>query len=175
MFKKHQIIYPNQIPQLLLTLKREVDTCVWHCTATVEGQNITSQEIERWHIKRGFNEIGYNLVFLLNGDVVMGRDWNKIPAHVAGANSKTLGFTYVGGLDKNKKPKDTRTPQQKDSMLYVSKLLKDYQELLKNKNFDFNGHRDYSPDKNGNGIIEPWEWMKACPCFDVKTEIKDKI
>ncbi len=30
------------------------------------------------------------------------------------------------------------------------------------------GHRDYSPDSNGNGTVEPWEWIKACPCFEVK-------
>jgi N-acetylmuramoyl-L-alanine amidase len=28
------------------------------------------------------------------------------------------------------------------------------------------GHRDFSKDLNGNGIIEPREWIKACPCFD---------
>ena len=25
-------------------------------------------------------------------------------------------------------------------------------------------------DLNGDGIIEPWEWMKACPCFDAIDE-----
>ena len=32
------------------------------------------------------------------------------------------------------------------------------------------GHRDTSPDLNGDGIISPNEYMKACPCFDVKKE-----
>ena len=32
------------------------------------------------------------------------------------------------------------------------------------------GHRDLSPDLNGNGEIEPEEWVKACPCFEVKVE-----
>ena len=32
------------------------------------------------------------------------------------------------------------------------------------------GHRDLSPDLNGNGEIEPEEWVKACPCFDVTKE-----
>ena len=31
-------------------------------------------------------------------------------------------------------------------------------------------HRDLSPDLNGNGEIEPEEWIKACPCFEVKAE-----
>ena len=30
------------------------------------------------------------------------------------------------------------------------------------------GHRDTSPDLNGDGVIEPYEYVKACPCFDVK-------
>ena len=32
------------------------------------------------------------------------------------------------------------------------------------------GHRDFSPDLNKDGKITPNEWMKACPCFDAKTE-----
>lgn len=32
------------------------------------------------------------------------------------------------------------------------------------------GHRDLSPDLNGNGEIKPEEWIKACPCFEVKKE-----
>ncbi|KAB4860890.1 N-acetylmuramoyl-L-alanine amidase, partial [Bacteroides thetaiotaomicron] len=35
------------------------------------------------------------------------------------------------------------------------------------------GHRDLSPDRNGNGEIEPEEWMKACPCFDAEQEFKE--
>ena len=35
------------------------------------------------------------------------------------------------------------------------------------------GHRDYSPDKNGNGIIERFEWIKDCPCFNAIPEYKN--
>jgi N-acetylmuramoyl-L-alanine amidase len=34
------------------------------------------------------------------------------------------------------------------------------------------GHRDFSPDLNHNGIVEPSEWIKQCPCFDAKEEYK---
>lgn len=34
------------------------------------------------------------------------------------------------------------------------------------------GHRDLSPDLNGNGIIEPFEFMKACPSFEVSEWLK---
>ena len=33
---------------------------------------------------------------------------------------------------------------------------------------DVCGHRDLSPDRNGDGIITPNEWVKACPGFDVR-------
>ena len=33
------------------------------------------------------------------------------------------------------------------------------------------GHRDLSPDLNGDGEIEPEEWIKACPCFEVNESL----
>ncbi|MGI9293423.1 MAG: lysozyme, partial [Pseudomonadales bacterium] len=30
------------------------------------------------------------------------------------------------------------------------------------------GHRDLSPDLDGDGVIEEHEWLKECPSFDVR-------
>ena len=35
------------------------------------------------------------------------------------------------------------------------------------------GHRDISPDKNHNGVVDPWERIKECPCFDAIPEYAD--
>jgi len=35
------------------------------------------------------------------------------------------------------------------------------------------GHRDLSPDKDGDGIVERHEWLKLCPCFSAREEYKD--
>ena len=32
------------------------------------------------------------------------------------------------------------------------------------------GHHNLSPDHNNNGEVEPMEWTKQCPCFEVKKE-----
>ena len=32
------------------------------------------------------------------------------------------------------------------------------------------GHRDTSPDTNNNGVIDPFERIKECPCYDVIPE-----
>ncbi|MBP1594036.1 MAG: N-acetylmuramoyl-L-alanine amidase, partial [Bacteroidetes bacterium] len=36
------------------------------------------------------------------------------------------------------------------------------------------GHRDLSPDLNGNGVIESHEWLKQCPCFNVSEEFSEE-
>lgn len=88
----------------------------------------------------------------------------RIGAHAKGFNAHSIGICYEGGLDCNGHPKDTRTEWQKHSMrVLVKVLLKDY------PGSKVCGHRDLSPDLNGNGEIEPEEWIKACPCFEVKT------
>ena len=35
------------------------------------------------------------------------------------------------------------------------------------------GHRDLSPDTDGNGHITPNEWLKQCPCFDALIDYED--
>ena len=60
-------------------------------------------------------------------------------------------------------PKDTRTEWQRHSLrVLVRALLMDYPEAK------VAGHRDLSPDLNNNGEVEPMEWTKQCPCFEVK-------
>ncbi|WP_233860999.1 N-acetylmuramoyl-L-alanine amidase [Tenacibaculum piscium] len=147
---------------------RKIKHIVVHCSATKEGKSFTAKDIDSWHKKRGWSGIGYHYVILLDGTIEKGRpDW-KIGAHVKEANRNSIGVVYIGGLDENLAPKDTRTSAQK-------KALKELLKTLKNsfKDAEILGHRDFSKDKNNNGIIEPFEFMKACPCFDVKKEYKN--
>ena len=155
----------------LKSTNRKIDYLVVHCTATREGQHITVEDIRRWHTKpkkqggRGWSDIGYHYVIYLDGSIHEGRPVTRIGAHVKGFNKHSIGITYVGGVGENLAPKDTRTPQQKASLLWLLDELKCYYPGAK-----IWGHRDFSPDKNNNGIIEPFEWMKACPSFDAKGE-----
>ena len=57
------------------------------------------------------------------------------------------------------------TEEQKASLFFLLQQLREqFPDAM------ICGHRDFSPDLNGDGIIEPWEWMKACPCFDAIDE-----
>lgn len=136
--------------------KRRIDWIVVHCTATKEGRNHTAKEIDLWHRRLGWRGIGYNYVIGLDGKIEIGRDVDEVPSHTKGYNSNSIGVVYIGGVDESLKPKDTRTKEQKQSLL---ELLRDLKKLYPNAKIL--GHRDFP------------NVAKACPCFDAKKEYKD--
>ena len=90
-----------------------------------------------------------------------------VGAHVKGYNKYSIGICYEGGLDAQGCPKDTRTPEQRAALrLLVHQLLRRFHGEVR-----VCGHRDLSPDRNGDGVVEPEEWVKVCPCFEVATEL----
>lgn len=147
---------------------KTIDAIIIHCSATRAGQDLRAKDIDRMHRARGFNQIGYNYVVDLDGTVESGRPLTISGAHCLGYNDHSVGICYIGGLDENGQPADTRTDQQKAAIReLVATICKDYPiiEVL--------GHRDTSPDLNDNGIIEPCEWIKMCPCFEVRDEFEN--
>lgn len=151
---------------------KDIDAIVIHCSATREGQDVRAADIDKWHKERGFACIGYNYVIDLDGTVEVGRPLNRDGAHcnTAGTSGKSynkhsIGICYVGGLDKYGRAKDTRTAAQKRALTaLVYRLLAEYPIT------DVLGHRDASPDRNGDGTISSNEWIKECPCFDARKE-----
>lgn len=143
---------------------RFIDRITIHCSATREDRDFTENQVRDSHIARGFRTWGYHFYIRKNGSIVKMRPIDQMGAHASGFNS-SIGICYEGGLDSSGKPKDTRTQAQKDS---IRKLL---HQLVPEHNIKYlSGHRDLSPDLNGNGIIEEWEWAKSCPCYDVQKE-----
>lgn len=143
---------------------RNIRRIVIHCTATREGQDIDAATIRRWHLRQGWNDIGYHFVIQIDGDVERGRPEEIPGSHVRGFNTGSIGVVYVGGLDAQGRAKDTRTPAQQTAMAQlVRSLLRAYPGA------EVVGHRDLSPDKDGDGVVERHEWLKECPCFDVRS------
>lgn len=144
---------------------KTIDSIIIHCSATKAGLDIKAKDIDQMHRTRGFNQIGYNYVIDLDGTIEKGRPLSIAGAHCIGYNNHSVGICYVGGLDSAGKPADTRTPEQVKSMrTLVDELCYEYPII------DVLGHRDTSPDLNGDDIVEPFEWIKMCPCFEVKDE-----
>lgn len=144
---------------------RKINLIVIHCSATRQGSELTPEALDALHRQRGFNGTGYHFYIRRSGEIVPCRPVKKIGAHVKGYNANSIGICYEGGLDKAGKAIDTRTEEQKESL---RKCVADMLERFPGSRVC--GHRDLSPDLNGNGIIEPHEWIKQCPCFNVSDE-----
>ena len=146
---------------------RDINLIVIHCSATKEGIDYNVDQIRKWHVEeRNFWDIGYHFLIHLDGTVERGRPWDKPGAHARGYNNTSIGICYVGGLNAVSKPTDTRTVAQVHSLRAAITMLKAQYPMI-----DTVGHRDLSVDLNGDGLITENEWMKSCPCFDVKTEL----
>lgn len=130
---------------------RRIDEIIIHCTATIEGKDFRAKDIDKWHKQRGWKGIGYHYVVDLDGTIEKGRPESEIGAHTVGHNRYSIGVVYVGGLDKNGKPKDTRTEEQKEALLEILRQL-----LSKYPKATIHGHNEFA--------------KKACPCFDVRKE-----
>jgi len=170
-------------------MKRTINSIVVHCAATPNGKPFTILDIDMMHKVRGFKRdsqavrslnpdlkyVGYHFVIEVDGSVKSGRGLEEIGAHVQGSNAKSIGICMIG-TDKfsqvqwmalrecliNMASKILgRTIMSADSML----------QSFKDAGISIKGHRDYSPDFNGNGIIDRNEWTKICPGFDVSAWI----
>ena len=146
-------------------VKRNITLIVVHCTAPRVDVDFTQKDLLRCHRARGMTCVGYHFYIRKDGYIWSTRPLEQVGAHARGHNQDSIGIAYEGGLDEQGLPADTRTQQQKFSMRALIRTLK--------KDFSITrvcGHRDLSPDKNGNGVVEPSEWLKQCPCFDVATD-----
>lgn len=131
---------------------RNILEIIVHCSATPEGKDFTVAQIKEWHLARNFSDIGYHYVIYRDGSIHKGRNEDVVGAHCTGHNAISIGICYIGGNDvTNKIPKDTRTAQQKDTLLSLLKELKKKYPLAK-----IHSHKDFA--------------NKACPSFDATKE-----
>lgn len=129
-----------------------VEYLVVHCAATPADMDIGAKEILKWHLQRGFADIGYHSVIRRDGTEEHGRTLDRPGAHAVGYNNASLAVCLVGGLKKGTtKAENNFTPAQFTALRGVLarwKALHPHAEIL--------GHRDLP------GV------RKACPSFDVR-------
>ena len=142
---------------------RQIKYIAVHCTAGSQKQSIDDLRAE--FRRKGWKNPGYHFVVKPDGGIVQMLDEEKVSNGVKGYNSVIINVAYIGGIDAQGKATDNRTEAQKQSLENLLRILRGkYTKAV------IQGHRDFSPDLNGNGKIEKCEWIKACPCFDAKEE-----
>jgi len=149
-------------------MRRKTQYIVVHCSATKSNSDIGIDEIRDWHVNgNGWRDVGYHAVIRRNGQIEYGRHFDEPGAHVKGFNIRSVGICMVGGVDNNGKGENNFTADQFMSLkclLIVMKRSYPAAQIV--------GHRDLSPDQDGDGIIEKHEWLKECPSFDVQEWMK---
>lgn len=126
---------------------------VVHHAATKKGQDVGVKEIRKWHLQRGFSDVGYHYVIRRDGTLETGRALGVAGAHVAGHNQHSIGICLVGGLaDDGHSAEANYTPAQYATL----------EKTLRNATVAFPkaevvGHRDLDRKK------------PECPAFDVKS------
>lgn len=149
--------------------KRAVDLIVIHCSASKETVDYSFEQCKIDHRARGFNTCGYHRFISKDGTIHIGRSFDAPGAHVSGHNQHSIGICYEGGLDSRGNAKDTRTDAQSEAIIKCITEAINYSE---HKVKRIVGHRDLSPDLDGDGVVEPNEWVKMCPCFEAIPEYK---
>ncbi len=135
---------------------RDIKGIIIHCSATKPDMDIGVEEINKWHLMRGWSGIGYHYVIRRDGKLENGRDIEKNGAHVKGHNKGTIGICLVGGIDSRQNPENNFTDAQ----------FKTLQELIEGMVFEpyvkggayIKGHNEFS--------------SKACPSFNVQDWLK---
>jgi N-acetylmuramoyl-L-alanine amidase len=149
-------------------VRRVIDLVVIHCSATPPGRSLNVYDIDRMHRERGFRRqdaarqafnpglysIGYHYLVNLDGKPFTGRAEAEIGAHVSGSNARSIGVCMVG--------MNRFTAAQWECLSSLVASLRSRYPGAR-----VAGHRDLSPDLDGDGIVEPQEWLKECPTFDV--------
>lgn len=131
--------------------RTRTDYVIVHCTATPAGRDVRRADVDRYHRSLGYDGIGYHYLVRLDGIIEPGRlDW-EVGAHCRGLNDCSIGVAYVGGLDADGRPADTRTKGQRLALLAIMRDLR-----RRYPNVKIRGHRDFA--------------AKACPSFDATAE-----
>lgn len=132
-----------------------VDEIVLHCAAVPSGWYMKRSnaeyvpEIRRWHVNRGWKDIGYHYVIAPDGQTMTGRPADQIGAGVVGHNRGVLHVLMVERYEIKALAKfsDYFTVEQRDA---VRKLARSYDIRF------VRGHNDYAP--------------KLCPGFKVQAK-----
>lgn len=135
-------------------MTREIKYIVLHCTATNQNAKVSSI-VNYWKNEKGWKSPGYHFLIDKHGEIHELHPIEKPSNGVAGYNQNSIHISYIGGIGKDGKGLDNRTPEQ---ILSQIKLVTEMKSKFPKA--EILGHRDFPNVK------------KECPSFDVKEWLK---
>lgn len=133
---------------------RQVDYIVIHCTATIPEATVQGI-LNYWRDEKGWNNPGYHILIDKYGKQYELQSFDKIANGVKGFNHNSIHISYIGGIDSEGNPEDTRTTAQRAAIYEAIRKAIDYAGYVR-----ILGHRDFP------GVT------KSCPSFDAKEEYR---
>ena len=135
---------------------REITRIIVHCTATqaewMQSAPIADKaaEIRRWHLDKGWLDIGYHYLIDRDGQWAAGRPLRESGAHTRGENADSIGVALLGGHGAAATDAffDHFTHQQS---LMLRRMISDFEDLY--GPLRVHGHNEFA--------------AKGCPGFNV--------
>lgn len=124
--------------------RRKVITTFLHCSASDHAHHDNIATMRKWHMDKGWSDVGYHFFIRKDGTLEAGRSLEKTPAAQRGHNTYSVAIC-LHGLKEAK-----FTDAQFETL---KKLCIEIHEAY-GGNMTFRGHREVS--------------SKACPVFDYK-------
>jgi len=127
---------------------RRIDRVFIHCTASDIDAHDSVEVIRKWHMDKGWSDIGYHFLIHKNGKISNGRNIENSPAAQHGHNRHTIAICLHGLRKENFSPKQYESLKQ-----LCSKINKVYLRQV-----SFHGHCEVS--------------NKSCPVINYKAILK---
>lgn len=130
---------------------RTIDNIFIHCTATQPTASVKA--LLNGFRARGWHAPGYH--YLIDADGTLLQLWpeERVANGVQGYNAHSIHVAYIGGIDPEGHPKDSRTPAQYATLETTIRMLH-----WRYPQARIRGHREVNPHK-------------ACPSFNVGQEL----
>lgn len=124
-----------------------------------EAKSASVEEVNRWHLERGWTGIGYHFYIRKDGRIYRGRPEWAVGAHAQGHNSRSVGICVEGAYMTETMPK-----AQFDALVGLVR-----EEMAKYPGAKVLRHRDVnSTDCPGDNY--PWEALLAALSSEKKEE-----
>ena len=127
-----------------------VTICIVHCSDSDNPEHDNIDAIKRWHLDRGFDDVGYHYFIKKSGEIQVGRALEIVGAHAEGFNSESVGICLSGNRNFTE-----------DQMMSAAKLIDSLYLFLPNlkKKFGILPHRFFNANK-------------TCPNFELSRIFK---
>jgi hypothetical protein len=129
---------------------RPIDKIIFHCSASDSPAHDDVAVMRKWHIARGFNDVGYHYFIKKNGDIQTGRPLAIVGAHTQSHNTGSVGVCFHGLND--------FTAQQLGSIHQAITMI----EGTLGKRLALASHRDFTN-------------QKTCPNFVLNDFLNGKV